>query len=152
MKKGIILCIIVGVILGTYLFSRYDKQELDFVLNDLSKTVYVFQYGVYESKDSLKNINVKYTYELKDDKYYVYIGMTTKKSNIQKLENYFNNLNIKTYIKEIELDDEFYNVISQYDLLLDEAETNDSIKIIMETVVTKFEEIVLNDKNKRITA
>ncbi len=133
------------------MFSRYDKKELSLVLNEIDKTIYVFQYGVYENEESLKNINIKYTYEIKDNKYYVYVGMTSKKQNIAKLENYFNSQNIKAYVKEINLDDEFYNVIKQYDLLLDEAETNESIKTIMETVVAKFEEIILNDKNKRIT-
>lgn len=133
------------------MFSRYDKKELSLALNELDKTIYVFQYGVYENKESLNNINIKYTYEIKDNKYYVYVGMTSKKQNIEKLENYFNNKNIKTYVKEIRLDDEFYNVIKQYDLLLDEAESDESIKTIMETVIAKYEEILLNDKNKRIT-
>ena len=133
------------------MFSRYDKKELSLALNELDKTIYVFQYGVYENKESLNNINIKYTYEIKDNKYYVYVGMTSKKQNIEKLENYFNNKNIKTYVKELRLDDEFYNVIKQYDLLLDEAESDESIKTIMETVIAKYEEILLNDKNKRIT-
>lgn len=132
------------------MFSRYNQKELNLALND-DLTIYLFQYGVYESKESLNNINIKYTYEIKDNKYYAYVGMTTKKDNIEKLENYFKSLNIETYVKEVKLDDEFYNVIKQYDLLLDEAITNDSIKTIMETVVAKFEEIILNDKNKRIT-
>ena len=131
------------------MFSRYNQKEFNLALND--KKLYIFQYGVYESKDSLNNINIKYTYEVKDNKYYVYVGMTTKKENISKLEEYFKSIDINPYVKEIMLDDELYNVIKQYDLLLDEAVSDESIKTIMETVIAKFEEIVLNDKNKRIT-
>ena len=149
MKKNLLLCIFVGVSLGIYLFSRYDKEELNLVsLND--KKIYVLQYGVYENKEYLNNIKPKYVYDIENNKYHIYVAMTSNKDNLEKLENYFSKQNIETYVKEKAIDYEFYDVLKQYDLLLDEAVSDSSIKTVVETVLTKYEENGLNGKNKRI--
>lgn len=131
------------------MFSRYDKEELNLVsLND--KKIYVLQYGVYENKEYLNNIKPKYVYDIENNKYHIYVAMTSNKDNLEKLENYFSKQNIETYVKEKAIDYEFYDVLKQYDLLLDEAVSDSSIKTVVETVLTKYEENGLNGKNKRI--
>ena len=146
MKKSVLLCLFIGVSLGIYMYSRYDQKELNLVsLTD--KKIYLFQYGVYDNKNSLEKIKIKHITNLENNKYYVYVAATTKKANVEKLENYFKKQNINVYVKEIIIDYELYDVLKQYDLLLDEAETDTSIKTIIETVLTKYEEN--NGQNKR---
>ena len=157
MKKTvtwILLCITIGIGMGTYLFSRYDKDKTTLVSADLILTnkIYVYQYAVYSNQENLKKLNIDYAYEFYDNKYYVYVGLTTNKDNIDKLNNYFKSINYNTYVKEIEVNNEFYETLKQYDLLLSEAVENESIKTILNTTLTKFEEVALDDENKRITS
>lgn len=143
MKKNLFLCILIGGILGIYIFSRYNSDELELVSATLEneKLVYALQYGVYENLENVKKIQQKNIYKKIDDKYYVYVALTLNEGNIDKLKKYFNSLNINTYVKKIEIDSSFYDVLEQYELLLNEATTNESIKTIEDTMLTKYEEL-----------
>ena len=142
--------------MGTYMFSQYNKNEVEPVSAEskyINQTIYIFQYGVYSNKENMiNNLNkINYVYELLNNKYYVYVGMTKNKDNIDKLKNYFKSLSYDIYVKELEVNGEFAENLSQYDLLLNEAVTNESISTILKTTLSKFEELALNDKNQRIT-
>lgn len=139
--------------MGVFIFTKYDKNKTTLVSADLIMTnkIYVYQYAVYSNLENLKKLNIDYTYELNNDKYYVYVGMTSNKDNIDKLKKYFEDLNYDIYVKEIDVASDFYEILKQYDLLLNEAVTNESIKTILNTTLAKFEEYALDDKNKRIT-
>lgn len=148
MKKNInlvLFCVIIGLFMGTYMFSQYDKEKIENISltsKYINQNIYAFQYGVYSNKENMINNlkNIKYTYQLIDNKYYVYVGMTTKKENIDKLKNYFNSLSYNIYLKEINVSGEYAEKLSQYDLLLDEATTNESISTILSTTLEIFEE------------
>jgi len=155
MKKNLYLllsCIIVGLFMGVYMFSQYDKENIENVSltsNYIDQKIYVFQYGVYSNKNNMINNlkNINYTYQLIDNKYYVYVGMTKNKENIEKLKKYFKSLSYNIYLKEIEVDGKFVETLEQYDLLLDEAVTNESISTILSTTLAKFEEFNENKRN-----
>lgn len=134
------------------MFSQYDKENIENVSltsNYMDQKIYVFQYGVYSNKNNMINNlkNINYTYQLIDNKYYVYVGMTKNKENIEKLKKYFKSLSYNIYLKEIEVDGEFVETLEQYDLLLDEAITNESISTILSTTLAKFEEFNENKRN-----
>lgn len=159
MKKNlyvILFCTVIGLFMGTYMFSQYDKNEIEPVSAGskfITETIYAFQYGVYSNKENMiSNLNnINYVYELLDNKYYVYVGMTKNKDNIDKLKNYFKSLSYDIYVKEINVNGEFAENLGQFDLLLDEAVTNESISTILKTTLAKFEELAIDDKNQRIT-
>lgn len=134
------------------MFSQYDKENIENVSltsNYIDQKIYVFQYGVYSNKNNMINNlkNINYTYQLIDNKYYVYVGMTKNKENIEKLKKYFKSLSYNIYLKEIKVDGEFVETLEQYDLLLDEAVTNESISTILSTTLAKFEEFNENKRN-----
>lgn len=138
--------------MGVYMFSQYDKENIENVSltsNYINQKIYVFQYGVYSNKNNMINNlkDINYTYQLIDNKYYVYVGMTKNKENIEKLKKYFKSLSYNIYLKEIEVDGEFVETLEQYDLLLDEAITNESISTILSTTLAKFEEYNENKGN-----
>ena len=138
--------------MGVYMFSQYDKENIENVSltsNYIDQKIYVFQYGVYSNKNNMINNlkNINYTYQLIDNKYYVYVGMTKNKENIEKLKKYFKSLSYNIYLKEIKVDGEFVETLEQYDLLLDEAITNESISTILSTTLAKFEEFNENKRN-----
>lgn len=159
MKKNvfpIVLCIIVGFFMGIIMFNQYDKSEPVKVSGEVKKaneSVYFFQYGVYKNKDNMLNnlTNINYTYEFLDDKYYVYLGMTRNEGNLDKIKGYFENLKYDIYIKQIEVNGEFADTLKQYDLLLNEAETSESITTILKSIISKYEELAIDDENKRNT-
>ncbi len=67
-----------------------------------SGNVYLLQYGSYINKDVM-NENVKklddYLMYFHDDKYYVYVGAYINIDTARKMQKYFENENIYTYIK-----------------------------------------------------
>lgn len=148
MKKNlylILFCVVIGLFIGTYMFSQYDKKKIEKVSAEtkyINQSIYVIQYGVYSNKENMINnlANINYVYQLIDNKYYVYVGMTKSKNNIEKLKDYFKSLSYNIYVKEIIVNGEFAENLSQYDLLLEEATTNESISTILKSILAKFEE------------
>lgn len=145
MKKylfSIILCIITGVIMAKIMFNQYDTKA---VSSTYPNTAYFFQVGVFSNVDNMnKEVNKydSYIYINQDNKYYVYIGITNNKD---KLKKYFDNLGYTTYVKQLEIDPEFSQYLSEYDEKLQNTDNNIDIKNINNDILKKYEE--LNDKN-----
>ena len=67
-----------------------------------SGNIYLLQYGSYINKEVMKeNVNRldDYIMEFHDDKYYVYVGAYINIDTAKKMQKYFENENIYTYIK-----------------------------------------------------
>lgn len=147
----IILCIICGGLMGKFMLEQYDQNEKSEMSFLESTTVYYVQQGVYSSKESMENSmnNISYyIYSEQDGKYYAYIGMTGKKENTDKLSNYFKGLGYDVYIKEFTIENSaFLEVLSQYDLMLQNTDDANTISAICAQVLGKYEELVLNDQN-----
>ncbi len=102
------------------------------------------QLGVYNDKETMqsetRDINPK-IYEVIDNKYYVYVGITGDKNNVEKIKNIYSNYNINS--KKIKIkDEEFKNNIEQFDILIENTNNTDEILTI--------EEVVLSSYNKKI--
>lgn len=145
----VILCILVGFFMSNFMFKQYDKDTIS-VLKE-KDTVYFLQIGVYSSLENMKEnlSNVKtYIYEEKDNLYYAYVGIVKNSENLEKVEGYFKSLNYVIYRKEKKITQKgFLEVLNQYDLMLKETTDPKSIAPIMEQVISKYEELVLNDKD-----
>lgn len=90
MKKLLILiavATILGGISGKLLFSKYEN--IDKLVFNENKKVYLLQEGVYSSKSSLdsntKDISPKLVVK-NNDKYYVYVGITKNYNNAKKIK------------------------------------------------------------------
>ena len=103
-----------------------------------SGNIYLLQYGSYLNKEvmneSIKKLDNYLTYEI-DDKYYVYVGAYINLDTARKMQKYFENENIYTYIKNDYISDsKVINIIDEIDKeILDEENHN-----------------VINEKNKEI--
>ena len=122
MKKNIvpiISALLVGFLLAKFTIEQYDKKEkLKTVFSEFEK-VYFIQQGVYSTKESMEE-NMSdfsyYIYNLDEDKYYTYIGITRNKENCDKLKGFFEKMGYITYIKEFDVDNvAFIEVLNQYD-------------------------------------
>ena len=142
MKKYLIIIIIslfIGFLFSYYVIKEYDDAVLPTFLN--GKTVYLVQQGIYSNYDNMIN-NTKaidnYIYEVKNDLYYVYVGMSLSKDNAMKIQNIYE---FETTIATITLNNEFIKTIEQYDSLLSETNDKDAIKEICKQLLSKYKSV-----------
>lgn len=139
------IAILSGAIFGNIFYKQYEKeQNLDNEYNS-----YLLQLGVYDSKEDMelytKDIE-NYMVLEKDNKYYVYLGISTKKDNAEKVKDVFLEKNIDVSIKRSIIDNiEFMSNLEQYDILLDSASTSEDIMSINEVILSSYEEMVVYD-------
>lgn len=141
----IVIAVLSGLTLGNIFYKQYEKeQNLDNVYN-----TYLLQLGVYNSKKEMQeHLNDLEDYMVieQNDKFYVYLGISTKKTNAQKVQDAFLEKNIKVSIKKTAIDNvEFISNLEQFDILLDNASTNDDIMSINEVILSSYEEMVLGN-------
>ena len=118
------------------------EQHLDNEYNS-----YLLQLGVYNSKEEMnkkvKNIDSYMVIE-RNNKYYVYLGISTKKKNAEKLKEVFNEQNIDVSIKKSVINNiEFMSNLEQFDILLDNATNNEDIMKVNEVILSSYEEMVM---------
>ena len=121
-------------ILLAYIFSKlvFSTYEVEQVMTSKGN-IYLLQYGSYIDKnvmnECIKKINDYIIYEL-DGKYYVHLGAYTNIDTAKKMQKYFKNQGIYTYIKNdylsnIELIDEITKLDNK---VLNEDDFNKNIK------------------------
>ncbi len=142
-----ILCsILLGFLFGKIIFQEYDSLNTSTFSED--NNIYLLQYGAYSSNDNMRSHTKdldNYVYEVIDNKYYVYVGMTSNKNNADKVKDIYKDKGVDLYIKESSVDDEdFLNSLSQYDILLKEATNEADIISISNVILTDYQELVIN--------
>ncbi len=114
------------------------------------KTYYFIQEGVYSSKEIMtentKDIQVK-TVDTLNDKQYVYLGITRDNNNAKKIKDIYEKKGYQIYIKEQNLsNEEFYNNVTQFDILVNSTDKESEILTIEEVVLANYEELIKKDK------
>lgn len=145
MKKNIIIVIVLGILtgflFGNLIYKNYSGIEY---LNE-DGNIYYVQYGVYTSQDAaLSNASNldNYLIQEMDDKYYVYLGVTTNYNTALKLQNLYNEQDIHTYIRsDYVSNSETLNKLKEYDLKLEDLEQEEEIKEVIKEI---FSESSLN--------
>lgn len=137
--------LILGISMAYFIIKQYETMPALAVSSDAESLFYI-QRGVYSDMDNMKN-NMKdftnYIYNVEDNQYYAYIGITTSKENALKIQNYYKSLGYDTFLKEKITDNkDFINILKQYDELLAKTDDNESIKVICNQVLAKYEELV----------
>ena len=148
MKKyffPISVSLILGIGMAYFIIKQYEEMPALAVSSE-AETLYYIQKGVYSDLDNMKN-NMKefshYIYNVEDNQYYAYIGVTTNKDNAVKIQNYYKSIGYETFLKDKITDNEdFINVLRQYDELLAKTNDNEFIITICNQVLAKYEELV----------
>lgn len=145
MKKTLILgtvFLISGFIFGKFI---HNNNEGNIITTFNEKNMYYFlQEGVYTSKDAMeensKNIRIKAT-DYKNDKYYVYLGITGDYNIAKKLKEIYEKEGYQISIKKDSIsNEEFYNNVTQFDILIKNTDNKEEILTIEEVVLANFEE------------
>ncbi len=145
MKKTFLASIIlicIGAFLGNYL--KENSPNIKNVFNE-GKTYYFLQEGVYSNEKAMKENTKELATKLVDnhnDKYYVYLGITRTEKNASKLKEMYKDKGYQVYIKEVNLNnEEFYNNVTQFDLLLENTKEENEILTIEEVILANYEEL-----------
>lgn len=145
----VVLCILIGFFMGNFMFSQY-KKDTDLV-SLTGENLYFLQSGVYSSEDSMKKSMDSfpyYIYTKENNMYYSYVGIVKTKENLEKLKEYYKTLGYDIYVREIFVSNiSFLTVLDQYELLLSETTDTKIIKSICNQILSKYEELVMVDKN-----
>lgn len=146
----ILLCIVTGVAMSELMFKQYDTKTTEPVLREtVSKDVYFAQIGVYSKEENMRKSlnNIKnYIFEIKDKKYYAYVGIASSNKNIEKIKGYYQSNGYNIYIKQHTIQNSsFIEVLKQYEKLLDKTNDATSIETIASQIISKYEELVKTD-------
>ncbi len=147
----ILVALIMGFILGYYIYEKYDnKNKIQTVFNN-SNELYFIQLGVYKNKDNMENKMKSlsyYIYSKEDDLYHAFGCITHDKNNLTKIKGYYNSIKYNIYEKKYQVDnDGFLTVLDQYDELLKQTNDDKTIEAICSQVLSKYEEMVVDNEN-----
>lgn len=144
----LISAIVIGLVLGKYFFSQYEKKVDPVFQSD--ETIYVLQQGVYSSSENVKKYTTKLDYYVTDhdgEYYRVYVAITHNKNSVKRLEEYFISKGNDIYVRELTSNNaEFLEVLKQYDLLLESGSGDAELLQIEKQVLSKYEELVLHNE------
>ena len=148
MKKyilPIIVSFIIGISMSCFIIKQYENMPA-MAISSSAETLYYIQRGVYSDFDNMKN-NMKefthYIYNVEDNQYYAYIGITSNKENSLKIQKYYKSIGYDTFLKDKITDNKnFITVLKQYDDLLSKTDDDESIKVICNQVLSKYEELI----------
>lgn len=152
MKKTTILyilgAILIGVFIGKYVYNGYQNETKE-AFKDMNENIYLLQYGVYSSNDSMventKNLK-DYFYYIENNKYHVIIGVTMDKDLKDKIKK-ANSIDNDIYIKKVSINnDEFIESLKQYDNLIKNTEDKTTILTAEKQILSKYEELIINNE------
>ena len=148
MKKYIFpVCfsLLIGTLMAIFLISRYDNAE-SITVSKYAEEIYYIQRGVYSNKKSMQDNMMdfeSYIYNVEDNMYYVYIGITKSRKNAEKIKSYYKEKGVNTYVKKKITDNEsFLTILGQYDEILSKTDDKGTINVICNQVLSKYEELV----------
>ena len=142
MKKSIILVILLGSFLGFFFGGLIFKNYSGSNYLESDGNIYYLQYGVYTTLEAAYNnsININHEHFIRemDDKYYVYLGVTTDLEKAKTLKEKYEKENIHIYIRDDYVENsETLEKLKSYDLKI----TDDNVESVMKEI---FENTELN--------
>jgi len=153
MKKYLftfLLAIIIGFFLSVFFIKQYDSFT-GIKVSGIGEELYFVQYGVFSSLESMENETItleNYVYNINDNMYYVYVGITKKEDNANKIVDYYKSLGYPTIIKKFEItNSKFLEELTNYDSILSSTTDKTVIASLISQVLSKYEEVVINGED-----
>lgn len=118
MKKTLIVVVLAVVIGGS--FSYFILRRNNQVIEDENDTCYAFQIGAYENYENANRIAERNNgIVVKNDKLYlVYVAILKSDEAIKVLSNYYDEIGLNYYLKEIEVSNEFISNINDDEVMI----------------------------------
>lgn len=142
------LCaIIIGFFLANFFLNQYNDYN-GIKVSGMGEELIFIQYGVFSSLESMEENTISlqnYVYNVDDNLYYVYIGITKSDSNANKIIEYYKELGYETIIKKFSItNNEFISLLDNYDNILNNTQDKTAIASVLNQVLMKYEEVVIN--------
>ena len=136
---------LIGVSFAYFIIHQYESLD-GVTVSALASEIYYVQRGVYSDRENMEN-NMKeftnYIYNVEDNMYHTYIGVSKYKENAEKIQNIYKNEGIETIIKNKIVDSkDFMEILSRYDDILKKTDDTESVKVITRQTLAKYEEYV----------
>ncbi len=127
------------------IIHQYESLE-NITVSSMATKIYYVQRGVYSNRESMEN-NMKdfsnYIYNVEDNMYHTYIGVSKNKANAIKIQKVYEKNGIDTIIKDNIVDtSDFIEILEKYDKILSKTEDEESIKVLSRQTLSKYEEYV----------
>ena len=101
MKKYLLpvsISLILGISMAYFIIRQYETMPTLAVSSE-AETLYYIQRGVYQDMNTMNdNMNdfTNYIYNVEDNQYHTYIGITASKDNASKIQNYYKIIGFKS--------------------------------------------------------
>ena len=127
MKKTLIIiliAIISGIVMGFIFYQRFEINEVVFAKQDYSAKA--VQVGVFSKLDNALSIKDLYDGIIVNDEnlYRVYINIIKDQKVLSIMKEYYNELGINYYLKDIEISKEFNDILDDYEIILKNQDIN----------------------------
>ena len=137
--------IIIGALLIGSLFAYFFYKDINAsveALSSVENTVHLFQVGVFKNIANAKNMQDNYTsaiiYEDNSGYFRVLVGIAYMEENKVKLEAFFTNLGVEYYIKDVKMNEEFTDMLRNYETVIIKSEEREVIENINASMLELF--------------
>ena len=119
---------------GSLIYKNYEGN----VYHDSDGNIYYVQYGVYKTmevaKENAKKLENYIIKEL-DDKYYIYLGVTSSYNTALKIQNLYKDKNVYTYIRSDYVENsETLDLLKEFDSKLEGVDKEEDIEKVMKEI------------------
>lgn len=150
MKKTLIIiliAIISGIAMGFIFYQRFEIKDVVFANEDDS--VKAVQVGVFSDLDNAINMRNLYNGIIVFDEnlYRVYIDIIKDNEILKIMENYYKELGINYYLKNIEISSEFSDILDSYEIIFKNQDSS-NYQLTIDSILkeySKYEENVRNE-------
>ena len=144
MKKflvTILVALIIGAGLGVYSYTKFKEEDILPVAKS-EKDVYAFQVGVFDNYTNAEQLASKYggIVILDNNKYRVYLAIVSNTLNL--IKKYYDEKGIAYYIRNIEVNNDFFNELTDYEAVLS-ATNKDNYDEIIKNILKEYERLNL---------
>jgi len=144
------IAIVIGFFLSYFFIKQYDSYT-GIRVSGVGEELYFVQYGVFSSIENMEKETIaleNYVYNINEGMYYVYVGITKKKDNANKIVNYYKDLGYETVIKQYEIsNNKFLEELTNYDSILSNTTDKTVIASLINQILIKYEEVVISGQN-----
>ena len=141
--KVLIAAVIIGVLIAVF-FYKDIKNEVIAITNNASE-ISLFQVGVFKVYDNALNFSEFFENSLiyeDNGLYRVIIGASYHVEAKIKLEQYFTNQNITYYIKDLKVNQDIIDKISNFELILIKTESSEVINSLNKSILDALKSVL----------
>ena len=135
--------IFISVLIGIFIFTMY-RNSVDDVISMVNEeeSFYMLMYGTYNSKDKINKLDIDNYFVINTNNYYeVYVGITKKLENANKIRGIYKEKGNSIYIREKNISNlELIEFIKNKEVDI-ENKSNEEIINIENEIINKYKEL-----------